>query len=388
MREKHSVIMRLVLVCMAFFCLTASAQTIVVDADTDEPVLYASVFDKTSGKYIGNTDGSGTLPEKAGEAQTITLQHLNYTPADVEMATVTGGKIRLTPLVHNVKEVAVDKGQHDYLRMKVYVRQLAWMTDTLAKVSRTVCNVYFKARKKGGYSYSGSNLTVLSRETLYNTDVLSRKDYKLIRGILNYNPRSAMLISGAGKIKKLPEEKVKRVEISNLGKNWGLSYARFDWKNNRCSYVEDSIRFLKPFTIPFLGYSIGHIFTTETYDIKYGVPRLANLVNLVHGFRLTHKKSKTSVDLYNEVFVLGVDYASQEDLEEDKLAQVPEGTEEEDFEEPSGYMPLNENVRKAMLTMRTLTYEEKKEILDEEKQLKKNKKEKKEEERTEDTEEE
>ncbi len=358
--------MRLVLVCMAFFCLTASAQTIVVDAETDEPILYASVFDKTTGEFIGKTDGAGILPAKAAETTAITLQHLNYQPSDIEMATVTDGKIRLTPQTYTVKEVAVDKGQHDYIRLKVYIRQLAWMTDTLAKVSRSICHLYFKASKGQG----SPQVTVLSREALYNKDVLSGKNSKMVRGVLNFNPSFATDVSGPGHLKKLPEEKVKRLNICNLGKNWGITYARFDWNKNRCSIVMDSVRFLKPLTIPFFGISMGNIFNTETYDIHYGAPKLSNLVNMLSGMRITHKKSNTSVDLYNEVFVLDVDYASKEDLELEKLVPASD-----DFEEPTGFMPLNEGVRQAMLNMRTMTLAERKELLEEQEKMKKQEKE-------------
>lgn len=101
--EKHSITTKFLSACLVFFCLTTSAQT-VVDAETDEPVPYASVFDKALGKYIGNSDGSGVIPSKAEGVQTIALQHMNYQPTDVCLDTVTDGKIRLTPLVHSVRK--------------------------------------------------------------------------------------------------------------------------------------------------------------------------------------------------------------------------------------------------------------------------------------------
>lgn len=356
MREQHSVIMRLLFVCMAFFCLTASAQTtIVVDAENEEPVLYASVFDKATGKFIGTTDGAGCLPQKIGEAKAITVQHLNYNPADIELATVTDGKIRLTPLVHSVKEVAVDKGKHDFIRLKVYVRQLTWMTDTLAKVAGAICNYYFKANKAHGTP----KITILSGKALYNKDILTGKNAKMVRGVLNFDPTFEIHINGPKELKQLPKDKVKRLNIMDMGKNWGITYARFDWKNNRCSVVEDSVRFLKPLTIPFFGISVGNIFRTESYDITYGAPKLSNLTDMLYGMRLTHKKSNTSIDVYNETFVLGVDYASKEDLEKEQKNPLSE-----EFVVPEGFMPFNENIRRAMLNMRPLTMEERKELYD------------------------
>lgn len=362
--EKHSITTKFLSACLVFFCLTTSAQT-VVDAETDEPVPYASVFDKALGKYIGNSDGSGVIPSKAEGVQTIALQHMNYQPTDVCLDTVTDGKIRLTPLVHSVREVSVDKGKHDFIRMKVYMRQLAWMTDTLAKVSQAICHLYFKASKGCGSPYE---TTIISSQSLYNKDVFSGKNGKMSRLIFNYSPDRSLHIYGPERLKNLPEDKVKRLNIREYSKNFGVCYARFDWKNELCHIVNDSIYFFKPFSIPFIGISVSKFFSTETYDIHYGAPKLYNLSNMLYGHRVTHKKSNTNVDLYGEMYVLDVDYASKEDLEEER-----QNHERVKFEEPKGCMPFNENVRQAMLNMRPLTYAEKKELLEEQAKMKKQK---------------
>ncbi len=297
--KRDTIAPRLLSVCLGFFCLTASAQT-VVDAETDEPVPYASVFDKTIGKYIGNTDGSGAIPQKAEGVQTIALQHMNYQPADVCLDTVTDGKVRLVPLVHSVKEVPVDKGMHDFIRLKVYMRQLAWMTDTLAKVSQAICHLYFKASKDCSSPYE---TTTVSSQSLYNKDVFACKNGKMSRLIFNYSPDRSLQIHGPERLKRLPDGKVKRLNIREYSKNFGVCYARFDWKNERCQIVNDSIYFFKPFSIPFIGISVSKFFSTETYDIHYGAPKLHNLSNMLYGHRVTHKKSNTSVDLYGEMYV-------------------------------------------------------------------------------------
>ncbi len=352
MIEKRLDIMRLFFVCLAFVCLAANAQTVVVDGETGDPVSYASVFDKSTTKYLGNTDGSGRIPESAEDVQTISIQHLNYEPLTMEKSMIADGKIRLVPLVHTVKEVTVDKGKHEYVRMKVYVRQLIWMTDTLAKVTKAICHFYFKASKASGTP----KVKILSGKAVYDKNILMDKNSKMVRGVFNINPELVLKITGPRDLKKMPEEGVKRLDLNNIGGNWGINYARFDWKNQRCSIVEDSVFFLKPFTIPFTGLAFSRFFRTETYDIHYGAPKLSNLANVLFGVRITHKKSNTSVDIYNEAFVLDVDYASKEDFEKEKDAALVE------FVEPSGFQPLNENVLEAMKNMRALTKEEKMEI--------------------------
>lgn len=344
----NSVIRTLCLAAAAMLSLAANAQTTVIDNETEEPVTYASVFDKTTGKYLGNTDGSGQLPEKAETAGTISLQHINYETTTVEMASVEGGKIRLAPQVHKIKEVTVDKGKHDYIRLTVYARQLTWMTDTLAKVGRGICHLYMKSKKKDG----SPKVVLKSLTTLFNKDVLKNKNRKMTRAVLNVRPDMFMHFEGPGNVKQLPADSVKRLKLRSLGGNWGINYARFDWKNKRCDVVEDSVFFKKLFTIPLTRLAIGHMYRTETYDITYGAPKISNMTNYMQGFRVLHKPSNTSVDIHEEFFVLGVDYASKEDLEKDKEEKVAT------FEPSDEYPAFNENIQEAMKTMGKLTKEE------------------------------
>ncbi len=346
--KRKSIIRALCLLAAVMIGAAANAQTTVTDKETDAPVTYASVFDKATGKFLGTTDGSGNLPGKAETAATISIQHLNYETATVDMATVEGGKISLTPLVRRIKEVTVNKEKHDYVRLKVYVRQLAWMTDTLAKVTKAICHLYMKPTKKGG----SPKTTVLSQSTVFNKSALEGKNRKMTRAVIRVRPDMFLRFQGPKWVKKLPTDSVERQDLESLGGDWGIDYARYDWKNKRCDVVEDSVRFRKNWTIPFLGVSIGRMHSTETYDITHGAPKFTNLTNYLQGFRVTHNKSDTSVDLYQEFFVLEADYASKEDLEKEKEAK------REKFVEPEGFPPLNEGVEESMKKMGRLTEQE------------------------------
>lgn len=344
----------LCLLFVAFVGLPAKAQTTVVDGETGTPVTYASVYDKTTGKYLGITDGSGYLPEKARNAATVGIQHINYHAATVDTGTLTDGRITLTPLVRNIKEVTVDKGKHDYVRLKVYVRQLTWMTDTLAKATKAICHFYLKASKASGKP----KITILSGKSLYNKDILEGKYKRMVRGVMRINPEIMLSILGPRRLKELPADTVTWKDLNSIGGNWGRDYAQFDWKNMRCSVVEDSVWAKKPFTIPLTGIAVSNCFVSETYDIHHGAPKVANLTDMLFGMRITHKKTSTSIDIYNEAFVVDVDYASKEDLEREKNA-----TAYGEFVEPEGFAPFNESVLKAMENMRPLTDEEKAEIM-------------------------
>lgn len=350
--KRNSVIRTLCLAAAAMLGIAANAQTTVIDNETEDPVTYASVFDKETGKYLGNTNGSGNLPEKAEAAKTISLQHLNYETATVDMASVEGGKIRLTPQVRKIKEVTVDKGKHDYIRLKVYARQVTWLTDTLAKVGRGICHLYMKPKKKGG----SPDVVLKSLSSLFNKSVLKNKNRKMTRAVLNVRPDMFMQFVGPRDVKQLPADSVKRLKLTSLGGNWGINYARFDWKNKRCDVVEDSVFFKKLFTIPLTKIAMGNMFRTETYDITYGAPKFSNMTNYLQGFRVVHKPSDTSVDIYEEFFVLGVDYASKEDLENDKKEKVVA------FEDSEEYPRFNESVEEAMKTMGKMTREELQEL--------------------------
>ncbi len=353
-KDSRRQFVRLLLVGLAFVCLSAKAQTTTVDSETGAPVTYASVYDKATGKYLGYTDGSGNLPEKAQSATTVNIQHINYNAASVDISTVTDGKIKLTPLVRSIKEVTVDKGKHDYVRLKVYVRQLTWLTDTLAKATKAICHFYLKASKASGKP----KITILSGKSLYNKDILEGKYKKMVRGVMRINPEVMLSILGPRRLKKLPADTVTWMNLNSIGGNWGREYAQFDWKNMRCSVVEDSVWTKKPFTIPLTSIAVSNCFVSETYDIHHGAPKIANLTDMLFGMRITHKKTSTSIDIYNEAFVLDVDYASKEDLEREKNA-----TSYGEFVEPEGFAPFNESVLKMMENMRPLTDEEKVEIM-------------------------
>lgn len=353
-KRTHRIAALLLMAASAFVSLPAGAQTTVVDGETGGPVTYASVYDKATGKYLGYTDGSGNLPEKALNTATVNIQHINYHAATVDTGTLTDGRITLVPLVRSIKEVTVDKGKHDYVRLKVYVRQLTWLTDTLAKATKAICHFYLKASKASG----SPKITILSGQSVYNKDILEGKYKKMVRGVMRINPEFMLSIMGPKEVKKLPADTVKWKDLNSIGGNWGRQYARFDWKNMRCSVVEDSVWTQKPFTIPLTGIAVSNCFISETYDIHHGAPKIANLTDMLFGMRITHKKTNTSIDVYNEAFVLDVDYASKEDLEREKKA-----TTYGEFVEPEGFDPFNESVQKAVENMRPLTDEEKEEIM-------------------------
>ncbi len=341
--------------CLALISLSGHAQT-VVDASTGSPVLYASVYDKATGRFLGTTDGAGNLPEKATEAAELSVQHINYKPATVELATLAGGAIGMEPLVRTIKEVTVDKGKHEYVRLKVFVRQMAWMTDTLAKVQQSVCHFYFKASKPTGTP----KVTMLADSSVFDRSVLAGKNFKMARGIMRFSPDVVMKVTGPRQVKTLPADSVTRTDLGSLGGNWGVEYATFDRGNARCSVVQDSVWFKKPFTLPLTGIAMSRCYRVETYDIRRGAPKIANLASLLYGMRLTHKKSDTSIDLYNEAFVIDVDYASAADYQRESKAAPTR------LEEPEGFQPLNDAVLAAMKNMRPLTTQEKLQLLEEE----------------------
>lgn len=331
-------------------------QTVVVDGQTGEPVTFASVFNTATGHYLGITDGNGCLPQQARQVPTVNVQHINYQPVTVTLDTLADGKMRLTPLVRTVKEVVVDRQQHDFVRLKVYVRHYVWMTDTLAKVTRGICHLYLKPQKSSGKPKA----TWITAEALINRSILEGKRRPLVRGVLNLVPTDFIHIDGPRQLKQLPADSVARKVISPRLGNWGLTYATFDWANKRCNLVKDSIFFDKPFTIPLTGYTMSNFFYTESYDIRYGAPKFATLTNFIMGMKIAHKKSGANINWYDEMYVLDADYASKADYERE-LKNNNDGNVGT-LEEPEGLPAMNPNVVEAMKNMRELSLEERKEL--------------------------
>lgn len=131
------------LAVLAAVAVAASAQTKVVDADSDEPVAFASVFNDETQTRVGLTDTDGKLPEAAAGCKKISIQHINYGSKSFDMDSTDNAVIRMKSVTYQAFEVTVNKEKGDYLRIKTFVKQYTLLNGKPANVCQYNCGLYF-----------------------------------------------------------------------------------------------------------------------------------------------------------------------------------------------------------------------------------------------------
>ena len=110
----------LLLAVLAMAWTQGTAQTIVKDAENNQPVIQASVYDDTTFEVIGVTGTDGQLPE-LGDAKRIRISHVAYQPQTIEVGQMAD-EVKMTPAVHKLNEVVKEQEKAYCLRLKCYHR--------------------------------------------------------------------------------------------------------------------------------------------------------------------------------------------------------------------------------------------------------------------------
>lgn len=299
------------------FCASSHAQQIkVVEEKSNAPVSYASIFDDATGKVLGLTTSDGAIPVKLSADATISIQHLNYQPVTVKVATIKNDTILVQERNYQVNEVAVNPQKHDYLRMKYYVRQYSILNGMVAQVDESLCYSYhdFKDNTKK------PKRQVLSRKVLRDENALKGQKISLQVFATYNNPLDFLNI----KVENLNEAflKKKTNEIRQQEFKDGVKrftkIVRKDTTSNRIEYIVDSCFVEKPFNIPLLGLSITNVNVLAYLKIHNNQVGLTGLENIVISHRIVHNKTQSFADLYTEIYPLETDYADKKDLEATK----------------------------------------------------------------------
>lgn len=329
--------------------LWAAAQVKVVDAESGDPVCYASVFDDASGKVLGITTSEGFLPAGASSCPTIAVQHINYAPVTVSTGSIQGNTIKLSSReAYQVPEVAVNKVKHDYMRLKIYVRQYTIMNGTVAAVSESINYGFYDVKKQK------------LKEQLTFSEKLMRNEY-LFKG----QPK---LILKAGAIQKsLPGGDIvgdiKDAKKYDDGKRHTLMrpfghhkfctyYVKHNPKAKLIEYVTDSMCVDKPFNLKIMGITFSDGYRSTTFSSAYGKPSLSTWKNSIFAARITHNKTKSSVNKYIEMYVLESEYADKDDY---KALKKELKEKKNKFERPKGFLGFNKYVTNAMKSMKVVS---------------------------------
>lgn len=317
--------------------IVAQAQIKAIDSESGEPVDFASVFDNASGKVLGLTNVDGILPAGAEKCKSISIQHINYKTCDVVIAQVTDNQIKMTPCSREIKDVKVSKDPKAKIRMKVVVRTYAFTNGQVSLVTEELCNFYFK----NSTTTTEPRFVTMAR-TSYGDANLLKSQSRFMRilsqlggptGLCDYN-----LCQKYDKLKngvRLP---------TDWKREGGVTYMNEDSVNKRCEIVVDSVFANKPFKFWIFPISFSNIYTSETYSLENGTPRLYDMQNKVNMYRIIRNKTKEFVDFGVEIYVYGIDYASKEDIKSDKQTLLEEFKMPEGLEIPD----MNPNIKKAM----------------------------------------
>ncbi len=348
MTVKRTFSIRAILVALSLLCsLGVAAQVKVVDTESGLPVSYASVFDDATGKVLGITTSEGLLPSAAGSCSKVSVQHINYEPATVTVNAIADHTIKLTPReAYPVNEVTVNKGKSDYVRLKLYVRHYSMINGVVSAVDEGLYYSYYDEDSKKQKKY-----LQLSQKQLCNKSVFEGQK-KLVQLLAGNGSFGSVKVASA--IKEYPKYKNgKRISEYMGKKKVGTYFFRRDDKAQRLDFVCDSGFVDKPFNLWIFGLSISDIYSTTSFNSAYGKPSLSTFQNSTRSMRITHNKTKAAVDLYVDVYVLGVDYdtkAGFKALEKQLDAKRKSGTMEP-FVRPSGIPPFNKYVAEAMTHM-------------------------------------
>lgn len=314
------------------------SQIKVVDENDKLPVISASVFDANNGTFLGITDYDGLLPKSADGCDNVHIQHINYNPTNVNPALYKGSEVLLTPRIHQLPEVKVNKPDDAELRMKVYIRQYRVLKGKPASFSESIAYLYFKT----GNEDKPSSTKILSENRYENRNAMMGES-KMLKSLASCSdPTMFLSFNGHLRYNSLRGSRRLRSSWKRAG---SILYMNEDSINKKCEIVHDSIFSEKPFKIPLFGFAFANICRSETYSTEYGAPKIFNLLNVSDRYRVYQTKTMGYVDEYAEVYVLGIDYATKEERKADKKLKKTE------FVRPQGIIPSNDFMFEALKTM-------------------------------------
>ncbi len=321
----------LLLPIFLLICANSFSQIKVVDANDNQPVISASVYDAVGGTYLGITDYDGFLPEAAIKCDSIHIQHINYNPLNIAIASYKDSDVILTPSIHQLPEVKVSKSKDDQLRMKVYIRQYSVLKGKPASFFENIAYLYFK----NGKDSKPVSTKILSVNKYMNKNALTGES-KMLKALASYiEPTMFIYFDGHKKYDSLRGSR----RIKDSWKRAGsITYMNEDSINKRCEVVQDSMFADKPFKIPLFGFAFANIYTSETYSTEKGAPKIHCLLNASDRYRVYQTKTMGYVDEYVELYVLGIDYVTKEEKKADKKLKEVEFVRPQGLVDPNDFM--------------------------------------------------
>ena len=160
---------------ISFVALTTKAEVRIIDKETGEPLVKASVFDK-NGKLIAVSDDDGIIPSGVSyDSYPLNIRYVGYVAQDV--VSPDEGEIKLEETSYDLPEVTVDSESHNHMVITAYVRNYITRTtekDTVISFEEQIVDFMFPVTKKA--KVKGWNKARVLAQRTYDWGKNSKRD--------------------------------------------------------------------------------------------------------------------------------------------------------------------------------------------------------------------
>lgn len=318
--------------------LCVSAQIKIVDMTDSSTVHAASVF-ISGNRCVGVSGADGLLPLPKGYKGKVTVNHINYYEKEFLADTVSSGVVMLRPRAYAIPEVEAKVGEPDYLVISAYCRAYVF-TDSVPTSFREGLYDYYLPIGSGRVKCkTRSEKKVHTLDDKYG---FSRSFFSWRYMLLENLPKSDIFTDTAS-------DKV----VSRGWKGCVLGLKNDTVNKTFTAYCDSAFAGADSLTINIFGYKIRFmgIKEGEVYSTKYGQPKLSNLLRrycCVNAKGKTPGKNPmTPIDMYEELYVTGVRYATKAE----RKAAMKDKTAEQ-LVVPADVPPLSKPLEEAVSQMK------------------------------------
>lgn len=318
--------------------LCVSAQIKIVDMTDSSTVHAASVF-ISGNRCVGVSGADGLLPLSKGYKGKVTVNHINYYEKEFLADTVSNGVVMLRPRAYAIPEVEAKVGEPDYLVISAYCRAYVF-TDSVPTSFREGLYDYYLPIGSGRVKCkTRSEKKVHTLDDKYG---FSRSFFSWRYMLLENLPKSDIFTDTAS-------DKV----VSRGWKGCVLGLKNDTVNKTFTAYCDSAFAGADSLTINIFGYKIRFmgIKEGEVYSTKYGQPKLSNLLRrycCVNAKGKTPGKNPmTPIDMYEELYVTGVRYATKAE----RKAAMKDKTAEQ-LVVPADVPPLSKPLEEAVSQMK------------------------------------
>lgn len=318
--------------------LCVSAQIKIVDMTDSSTVHAASVF-ISGNRCVGVSGADGLLPLPKGYKGKVTVNHINYYEKEFLADTVSSGVVMLRPRAYAIPEVEAKVGEPDYLVISAYCRAYVF-TDSVPTSFREGLYDYYLPIGSGRVKCkTRSEKKVHTLDDKYG---FSRSFFSWRYMLLENLPKSDIFTDTAS-------DKV----VSRGWKGCVLGLKNDTVNKTFTAYCDSAFAGADSLTINIFGYKIRFMGVKEgeVYSTKYGQPKLSNLLRrycCVNAKGKTPGKNPmTPIDMYEELYVTGVRYATKAE----RKAAMKDKTAEQ-LVVPADVPPLSKPLEEAVSQMK------------------------------------